>query len=454
MQFNLQYSHSSRILKALLLILSLVICSITSIYASDSDITLEDSSAIGGSSSKVIGDNDVIKAATSDTIVVPSQSYGIQYYYNSNSNTITNLGSIGYNIRTWGDMVSAITQAFAYSAKSISSSSGTTFTWPSLNYTYSPTTSDNGVNVNFSVGSSVGLQAINNQLSEMFRENWRYQFRMFKYFMPSVDQLNDDWIGTFYRRRLGVNGTYESTSVSSPSIMFEFDKYMKDSLFNQATLARRIIMGVVESSSTNEPWNKLYSINNGNEIANPSSSLWADIRYINRYLTHLDTNLIRTPSGANYYLYDKDHNQTSISPSSMYDYMRRIGNNLSDNISRLAYVLANDDDIALRQQNADNVTSFKNNLSGNNGLSPTKIVNAKNIGSDITSGMSSNASISDGTAILSGDSNAWAWFTSDTANALDSVSNMRKSENIEYYYLTQYENELNRYVGKSSRSDN
>ena len=454
-QYNLQYSHSLKILKVLLLTLSLVIFSTISIYASDIDFPFEDSSAIGGSGEKVIDDSSLVKAASSDTIVAPSSSTGTIYYYYASTDSVRSTTS---TISSWGQLVSALTQSFAYNTSNLAStftSPNVSITWPSIGYYYSPTTTDNGVNVNFSIANSVGLQAINNQISEMFRETWRYQYRMFKYFMPSVDQLTDNWNGPYYRRRVQFDGSYILNTINNqPSIIKELADFMYDSLFNQYNLARRIYSGVKESASADEAWNSLYSINNGNEIVNPSPSLWADIRYINRYLTHLDSRLVRMPSGANYYLYDKDHNQTSVSPSSMYDYMRRLGNNLSDNISRLAYVLANDKDIALRQANENNVDSVVNNFTDSNSLTPAKINNVKGIGNDLSSGLSSNASISDGTSILNGDSHAWSWFTSDTASSLDNVPNMRKSKDIEYYYINNYEKDLNKYVGESVKSHN
>lgn len=382
--------------------------------------------------------------------VKPSSSNGTQYYYNGSS--ITNLGSIGATINSWGSMVGAITQSFAYSAKGIADAinQSSVFNWPSLNYTYSPSTTDNAANVNFSLGSSVGLQAINNQLTEMFRESWRFQYRMFKYFMPSVDQLNDNWNGPYYRRRVSFDGTLTQESRSNSSIMVEFANFMYDFLVTESNLARRIFGSTVDSDNSSAAWNKMFAINTGNEITNPSTSLWSDIRYLVRYITHIDTNTLRLPSSGTFTIYDSSHTALNVSPTSIYDWLRRLGNNLSDNVSRLAFVLANDEDIALRQQTEDQQTAYKTNftVSGAAGrMSGSDIADTAAAGSEIKSAFTSSASGRDAFNGFSADTDGrWDWFSIEILNSLDTTTNNRKSNDDLTNFLGDYYNEVIRYV--------
>ena len=369
------------------------------------------------------GTNDIKASATDPNgsssnpyYVKPSSSNGTQYYYNGSS--ITNLGSIGATINSWGSLVSAISQSFAYSAKGIADAinNSSVFTWPSLNYTYSPTTSDNATNVNFSLGSSVGLQAINNQLTEMFRESWRFQYKILNNGViignNSSNGFNQDYLWKKYLTavsgsipKLSSGGVYSTQSIDFSSMS---------------------ILGAIEAL--------LYYSASG--TTNGISLLVRDVRDNNAALDD--------------YLYDSDLNPTLIPRTTVWQNMRDFWTNISDHLAHLRYVLANDEDIQLRQQTVDQQTAYKTNFtaSGASGrLSGSDIADTAAAGSELKSAFTSSASSRDAfNGFSAGTDGRWNWFSTEILNSLDTTTNNRKSNENLTNFLGDYYNEVIRYA--------
>lgn len=117
----------------------------------------------------------------------------------------------------------------------------------------------------------------------------------------------------------------------------------------------------------------------------------------------------------------------------------------------MRFVLANDEDIALRQTQHDNMETVKNDFtSGDVSVTPAKLGGLKSVGSALSDGLSSSASVSDGLSVLGSGSDAWTWFSDENAQAFDSVSGSRNGNRLQVKsvsgYLYQYYKDVLPYV--------
>lgn len=104
----------------------------------------------------------ITKASPSDSKAPAGQQVyisenGTYYYYNGSIVTSANMLAASF-----GDFFSRLMYSIATSIKSL--------TTTGVSYYYSPTTTDGWNNVNFSVGTSSWLTAVNTQISEFERE--------------------------------------------------------------------------------------------------------------------------------------------------------------------------------------------------------------------------------------------------------------------------------------------
>lgn len=149
------------------------------------------------------------------------------------------------------------------------------------------------------------------------------------------------------------------------------------------------------------------------------------------------------------YLYDSQLNATLIPRTTIWQNMRDFWTNTSDHLAHLRYVLANDDDISLRQTQHDNMATVTSDFtSGDVSVTPAKLGGLKSVGSALTGGFSSSASVSDGLSVLGSDSDAWDWFTDENAQAFDSVSGSRNLRMFRFgtCYLDKYYMDVMPYV--------
>lgn len=416
-------------------------------YGADFDLIT--GAAFGYSKSDGIKDGTSdTKATTADPITVsPATSNGMQYYFNGTS--ITNLGSIGTSISSWGSMVGALTQAFAYSARGIATAiqNSSTITWPTVSYYFSPTTSDNGANVNFSVGSASSFAAVVNQISEFFREVWRYEYRMGKYLMPDFNSYNyngSDWL-SLSASYLDTNGDRTATTISQESAFLQLRNLTR---YTNNTTTNGFYRLIGQTLGTNQTTlNQFFSPISGNNVQYLNRSLWADIRVIWYYLSASLRNIIMTPSS--FTLTDYANNTSTVSPHSMYDYLTMFGANISQSLGRLAFVLANDEDIALRQQTQDQQNAYKTNFTASGAsarMSTSDIGTASDSVSELKSAFTSSASARDAfNGFSSGTDGRWNWFSTEILNSLDTTTNNRKSYNLTNF-LDDYYNEVLRYA--------
>lgn len=122
---------------------------------------------------------------------------------------------------------------------------------------------------------------------------------------------------------------------------------------------------------------------------------------------------------------------TVIRPSSLFDILISVLPNIHNDLSRLSFILADDDTIAAKQANKDQEQSVLTNFTGSGGAaaSVSDFVGVKDGLSDFKSSLSGGAAASEVFDVFDSSSDGWSWFSSDTSNNLDNVqsgSNARR----------------------------
>lgn len=271
------------------------------------------------------------------------------------------------------------------------------------------------------------------------------------YYMPDpsvYDYTNAAW--NTISVRSATNTGVSTESYTSDSFVRQLRKILLSENEISYQSFRRLFNYVISSDYENETYQTWTNINTGASFKPTPRSLWVDVRYINRYLTALVWRLTGIDSTVSFSIYDSSHTASSVSPISIYDWLRILGTNLSDNLSRLAYVLANDEDIQLRQQTLDQQNAYKTNFTASGAagrMSGSDIADTAAAGSELKSAFSSSASGRDAfNGFSQGSDGRWDWFSTDILNSLDTTTNNRKSNDNLTNFLDDYYNEVIKYA--------
>lgn len=356
------------------LIIALIVCSISTIFASD--ITTPPAFSFN--------ENIVVEEYLSDskandgggtratTIVKPETSTQAYRYWNGNHTGINSTSTTSFTVSSFADIVlgisNSIAYSFAYLGKDLS------------------TISNQIAQIASQGGSIVSLAS-----------PWQ------PYFMPASDyDFNSSEWRYYWRRRLMNNSSWNSQDVYNTNWLGLMKEITEDFAGNLAVLGR-------------------YLISNGSRDA-----------VLNLYSEEDPT--VYTDTGVEY-------------NAALWKDIRLFGTDVSRKLAKITYVLSNQADVALKQAEESNVTGFKNNFTtGTISMSSNSMGDAKGVINNVKTSVSSNATISDGTAVLNSNSDAWIWFTTQNANAFDSTSSNRSSVVESTPYLDVYERIMRRYV--------
>lgn len=157
------------------------------------------------------------------------------------------------------------------------------------------------------------------------------------------------------------------------------------------------------------------------------------------YLYIMSNNSINFYSSLNRYLFGNDHlteivttsideNGDIIESSSSYfnilDVLGIIHNDLQSPLSKLQYVLANDDDVKLRAETEKNLNEFDNQFTGSGpgSISPSDIAGVGGISGSLKSSFKDSASAAD-TFYVINNSQSYQFFSQEVSDSLDTVNN-------------------------------
>lgn len=333
-----------------------------------------------------------------------------------------------------------------------------------LNSIISLLSSESGILSAISVNTSntysvlnTGLALIRSDIQSIITNGLDIKFTspFVPYFMP--DPNNFDYTGAGFREFTvysANNDGVTSTSRNRDNFIRILRDYLgaDNALFYQSF--RRLFNYVITSDYANENYQKVFNMNTGAEYSLPVRSVWVDIRYINRFLTALIYRVTGEPL-QNGIITKYDNTTISADKSlTLKQYLYLLGENVTSSLGRLAYVLANDQDITLHNNTADQVSALTSSFTSSG--SPSK-VSASDISTmasgaaELKSGFSSSANASDAFRgfSTSGQDERWNWFSIDILNSLDTTgSNNRslKSNNNFTNFSSEYYNEVMRYA--------
>ena len=396
--------------------ISLIIGCFTPCFAISTDSAIKSNNTI-----KAFGDT---KAATE---VSPSSSSGYYYYYNGTSN----LGYTNINITTWAGLVTGITQGLANSIKNLANTLSSSLN--SIDSILSTISTRIGNLESYTDGVEGYLYNINNALH---------------YGQNGVGSLVND-----LKTLLTSNNTSTSSIYSDTSNIYTL---LSNGLnLKLADPWQPYFMPGDTYDFTSDDWRKwstLRTLSNGNYntynrshnsflVGLKNALIDIDYSIVNGFY-RLSTG-VSTTSG--YYLYDKDMVASEASKSSVWRSILEYGTNTSYHLSRLAYVLASDDEIAARQAAAANQDAAIDNFissSGSGSASTTDLGDMASGSSAIKNALSSNADIDDALGIFDGDTSIWDWFTTETKNSFDNVSVARSSMDNYTHYVDNFYSEV------------
>lgn len=410
-------------------IISLILCGILVFCSFNTCFAVSTDSAI-----KAVKELKALGDTKATTEVSPSSSSGYYYYYNGTSN----LGYSNINLTTWAGIITGITQGVANSIKNLAtiiSNSGSTL--DNTLYTiytrlgnvesyvdglegylyninnalhYGQTgignlvndlktllTTNNTSTSNISSDTSNIYSLLSNGLNIKLGSPWQ------PYFMPADGYNYSSSIWQYYWRRLINNdGTFSSTDYNNTNWLVMTKLMIRDMAGNIAGIGKFFICSVTDTSSVLTLYDK-------------------------------DLNTSNTGTGQN-------------AKSFWYDF-RALGTNISYHLSRLGYVLASDEEIEARQAAAANQDAVVDDFikpTGNGSASASDFADVASIGGTMKDALDSNVSPNSAFTSLFSGSDAWDWFSTDTANSLDSTSNQRSSvsstPHLDNYYSEVLEN--------------
>lgn len=234
--------------------------------------------------------------------------------------------------------------------------------------------------------------------------------------------------------------SYSSTNNSRWSWNSSFNssmtlrRYMQN---GEGGSASDLSLNPTNRSIPNQIWYYLSSLNNSFVLA--SRDLLSGVS-VNNTQTYLD----------------KDLNPISMGRTSFWRDFRNIGGNINNLVARLAFVLANDDEIAARQAAAANTAAAVSNvisLSGSGSAKPTDISGVADLKSSTVDSISSGVSAGTVFSQTGSGGHAWDWFTQDIADELSApsgrsyVRSNSKSSGSDTPYLDAYYHDLEEAIG-------
>ena len=364
---------------------TLVFCSFSTCFAVSTDSAIKATKELKSSEVRATPPDG---SSSNPYYTKPQSSSGNRYYVNDSTGTVSS--DTAY-VTTWGDLMNHLTYSIAYSIKGITSRLSTLVTnlstylnsTASSSYYYWDWSPTNGVQQGAPESAETIVQAVRNigsQLSKSVAYGTEYTYQLYDHF---------------------INGSGLTVKLDSPwqPYFMPADGYN----YNQS--------GIIGT----------YLVQN---VKNQSSELK---------------------------LYDKDLNSTNTGTganvkSFWYDF-RALGSNLSYHLSRLGYVLASDEEIEARQAAAANQDAVVDDFikpTGSGSASASDFADVASIGGTMKDALDSNVSAGSAFTSLSSSSDAWDWFSTDTANSLDTSSNQRSQVSstplLDNYYSEVLEN--------------
>lgn len=306
-----------------------------------------------------------VPAYAATTVVKPESSSDGFHKYSWGESTGSNLSSSTQSVSTWSDMVNLITQSIAYSIKSMSDR--------------------NHYDMNF----------ISGQLSQIISN-----------------------VGS------GSNPSFWIQDSNHVGLIPSEDSPLWSSTDHEG--AKRVLM-----------WN-----------LNPVDAALAredflDVPLLLQYkliLNKMNTNISRCfvrltyhVSTGDFYLQDFDGGDPipiadGYGLGSLWDTTLHGFSNLSYGLSKLVYIFASPEDIAAKEASENNVTNFTDNFidpQGSNSASVSDFNSVGSIGSNLKESLTSGASASGSFGAFSNSDGKYNWFSQDTMDQLDTVSNSR-----------------------------
>lgn len=387
---------------------SLFISSAIPVYADD----ISTSSAINYINSiKAVSDTK----AAGDT-VDPVSSTGVRYQLGTNGISTTNVV-----ISKWADIVTHITQSFAYSSDYIRSSINNIYNQLSQ-YLYSSGTTgyylwDWTPTGGVYQGAPMSAQSVITQLRNM----GTYLSKMLSY--------NTEYAYQTYQSLLnGLNISFspywdDVKNALDPNGLGGFPLAIQNSPSQTLARYRQQENG---GSTSDLSWD--LSVRKGNALGN-----------IFFYLATLNTSAVYffrdvasgvATGNTSDVITNHDLTTTSLGRVSIWSDIRKIGGNLSNHLARLDYVLASDDEIAAREAAQDNQDAFVNDFLDSNGAgsaSASDIGDMSGISAGVQDILSTGVSPASAFSSMDSNSSAWDWFKNDTKNALDTTTSNRRN---------------------------
>lgn len=263
------------------------------------------------------------------------------------------------------------------------------------------------------------------------------------YFMPdsSYDFSNNSW-KQYVRRVIGTDITFSNSTVTSSSLAVQLRDYLYDSLLIQGRSTLRLEGLVMGDSYSDQYYNKSFVMSSGNEQNLGTQSIWADIRKVSRYITQFGYRTTGDPLN-NGVITKYDNSSINVDRTlTLKQYMYLLGENITSSLGRLAFVLANDQDIALRNNTSNNVSQFNYTFASSNSNASVGVNDFVSLGSvsgSLKSSFSSNGTISDISSSLSNsDDGRWDWFSINTFYDLDSTGQNARNNVKSYIEFTDF----------------
>lgn len=251
------------------------------------------------------------------------------------------------------------------------------------------------------------------------------------YFMPdsSYDFSSSDW-SSYKRMKVDENIAPSVSDVTSSSLGVRFSDFLNDILNNTYYTSRALTSRVLGSGFTGTAYNALVNIRSGSNYGYNAGSLWADMKSGFRQMT-IGLNYLVGDDNGSYHLTDYNNSSVSVPNHSLYDYFRLFGMTVSDSLGRLAYVLANDEDIVARDASSSVRAAYTNDFlkpSGSASASVSDFGTLASGSSSLSDSFHSSYGASDALGALSDQGDGrWDWFSQTTMDNLNSSGNRSSS---------------------------
>lgn len=272
------------------------------------------------------------------------------------------------------------------------------------------------------------------------------------YFMPddTFDFTDTSW--TSYTTRSVVSTGFVNTVKSSSSAVVIIRDFLDSIMSNTQWIWRDGLSYVKGTDYDSADYQSIYYIDSDGTHLTLKRSLWADVRLINRYLTLLIRRTVGN-DGQTYYIYDYNNQKlANTSYFSLTTYFKLLGQTMSQSIGRLAFVLANDQDIAIRDNTSSQASTLNSTFFSSSGSGKVNNSNFQDLGfasSSIKTGFASSANARDAFNgfSTSGSDGRWDWFSQNILDSLDTTTNYSKSTKSSFTnFVDVYYNEVISYA--------